>query len=73
MTGENLPDDKDFKTTNKYTWLAKDTPVVNVDLIEYDHLIKVKTIEEHHKFEDYYNTNSKYVTEALADAGIKTL
>ncbi|CAD8144692.1 unnamed protein product [Paramecium octaurelia] len=73
LTGENLPDDKDFKTTNKYTWLAKDTPIVNVDLVEYDHLIKVKTIEEHHKFEDYYNTNSKYVTEAFADAGIKTL
>jgi glutamyl-tRNA synthetase len=42
--------------------LAKDTPSVEVDLVEYDHLIKVKTIEEDHKFEDYYNPNSKFVT-----------
>ena len=58
----DLPEDKDFKTTNKYTWLAKDTPSVEVDLLEYDHLIKVKTIEEDQKFEDYYNQNSKFVT-----------
>jgi glutamyl-tRNA synthetase len=42
--------------------LAKDTPSVEVDLVEYDHLIKVKTIEEDQAFEDYYNQNSKFVT-----------
>lgn len=54
-----MPDDKDYKKTNKYTWLAKDTPIINVDLVEYDHLLKVKKIEGHHTFEDYYNQNSK--------------
>lgn len=60
--GEELPDDKDFKTTKKYTWLAKEAPSVEVDLVEYDHLIRVKTIEDGMSFDDYYNPNSRQVT-----------
>lgn len=73
FTGKDLPDDKDFKTTKKYTWLAKNSPLVDVSLIEYDHLIKVKTVEEDMKLEDILNKESKIVTQAIADAGVKLL
>ena len=42
-----MPDDKDFKETKKFTWLAKEGGLVDVELIEYDHLIRVKKVEDH--------------------------
>lgn len=47
LTAEDLPDDKDYKGTKKITWLSKDSPLVNVELVEYDHLIRVKKVEDH--------------------------
>lgn len=42
-------------------------------LIEYDHLIKVKKVEENMEFNDILNENTKFVTEALAEPFVKNL
>lgn len=44
-----------------------------MELIEYDHLIRVKKVEEHMTIDDILNKESKFVTEAIADGGIKSL
>jgi len=44
LTSEYLPEDKDFKTTKKITWLADGTNLLVVNLIEYDHLIKTPKV-----------------------------
>ena len=41
-----LPNDKDFKNTKKLNWVSNKTPLVKVDLVELDHLLKVKKVEE---------------------------
>jgi hypothetical protein len=41
--------------------------------VEYDHLIRVKKVEDHMQLEDILNQKSKFVTEAIADGGIKSL
>jgi len=46
MQGEYLPEDKDFKKTAKITWLADGTHLLVADIVEYDHLIKEKKVEE---------------------------
>lgn len=73
MTGEYLPDDLDFKTTKKITWLADNTNLQIVNLVEYDHLIKTKKVEEDGNFEDVVNVNSKFISQAYADSGIRQL
>jgi glutamyl-tRNA synthetase len=45
LTGEYLPEDKDFKTTKKITWLADGTNLLIANLIEFDHLIKTPKVE----------------------------
>lgn len=73
LTGEYLPDDKDFKTTKKITWLAEGTNLVIANLIEYDHLIKTAKVEEDQNFEDIVNVNSKFVSRAYIDSGLGLL
>ena len=46
LTGTMLPNDKDFKNTKKLNWVSNKTPLVKVDLVELDHLLKVKKVEE---------------------------
>jgi glutamyl-tRNA synthetase len=47
LYGKVDPDDKDFKKTKKITWVcADDETTVEVTLVEYDHLINKKKIEE---------------------------
>ena len=41
------PEDKDFKKTKKITWVCADPDTsVEITLVEYDHLITKKKIEE---------------------------
>lgn len=46
---------------------------MNVDLVEYDHLITVKKVEDHMNFDEVLNRNSKIVTRAIADGCVKML
>jgi len=60
LTALFLEDDKDWKKTRKYTWLAKDSDLAKAELVEYDHLIKTKKVEEDVNFEDIVNANSRF-------------
>lgn len=73
MTGQYLAEDKDFKKTNKITWLADGTNLLIADLVEYDHLIKQKKVEEDVDFETIVNVNSKFVGQYYIDSNIRTL
>ena len=73
MTGKFLPEDTDFKTTKKITWLADGTNLFIANLTEYDHLIKTKKVDEDTNFEDIVNANSRFVSQAYVDSGIKLL
>lgn len=46
---------------------------MKAELVEYDHLITVKKVEDHMNFDEVLNKNSKLVTHAICDGGIKSL
>lgn len=73
MQGEFLPEDKDFKKTAKITWLADGTNLLVAELVEYDHLIKEKKVEEDVEFEDIVNVNSRFSAPYYVDSNIRTL
>ena len=73
MTGEYLPEDKDFKKTAKVTWLAEGTNLLIAELLEYDHLIKVKKLEDNQTIEDVVNVNSRFSAQYYVDPFIRTL
>jgi glutamyl-tRNA synthetase len=73
LTGEYLPEDKDFKTTKKITWLADGTNLIIANLVEYDHLIKTAKVEEDQNFEEIVNINSRFVSRAYIDSGLRLL
>lgn len=69
--------DGDFKATKKkVTWLAQPhatrhlTPVL---LEDFDYLITKKKIEEEDKFTDFLTPQTRFTTEAVADANVATL
>lgn len=73
IEAELMLDDKDFKSTKKINWLSSDSPNCMIDLVEYDHLIKVKKIDEDVDFMSVINENTKYKTRAVADPAIKNI
>lgn len=72
MTGEYLPEDKDFKKTAKVTWLADGSNLLVAELVEYDHLIKEKKVEEDVDFETIVNVNSRFSAPYYVDSNIRT-
>lgn len=76
LEGEYLPDDKDFKSTKKLCWLDAKSPLTEVKLVEYDHILKPKKFDSDDptiKFEDVINKDTKFETLALAEPHVKTL
>jgi glutamyl-tRNA synthetase len=73
LEGKFDPEDKDFKSTKKLNWLAANSDLTKVEMIEFDHLISVKKIDENTDFDKAYNADSRFVTEALADPNVKNL
>lgn len=73
LTGKYLPEDKDFKTTKKITWLAEDSNLVIANLVEFDHLIKFPKVEEDMEFDNAVNLNSKFSVQAYVDSGLRLL
>ena len=73
MTGDYLADDKDFKKTNKITWLADGTNLLVAELVQYDHLLRQKKVEEDVDFETIVNPNSKFTAPYYVDSHIRTL
>lgn len=73
LTGEYLPEDKDFKTTKKITWLAESKNLLIANLVEYDHLIKTPKVQEDQDFQEIVNVNSRFVSKAYVDSGLRLL
>lgn len=69
--GHTFLNDTDFKSTKKLTWLSKDSPLTEMVIVELDHLITEKKIEEDMNIEDIANKNSRFETLAYADPLIK--
>lgn len=73
MTAEYLPDDRDYKTTPKITWLAEESNLLIVDVFEFDHLINQRTIYADCDLETIVNTNSKFSAKYYVDSNLRTL
>ena len=73
LTGELLPEDKDFKSTKKLTWLAALPGLQKLRLVEYDVLINKAKVEDDDEVMDLININSKFVTNAIGSEGLRSL
>ena len=66
--------DKDFKKTKKITWVCADAATtVEVMLIEFDHLITKKKIEETDDVKDLVNHNSRIEYTAIAEGCLRNV
>ncbi|GAV69672.1 tRNA-synt_1c domain-containing protein/tRNA-synt_1c_C domain-containing protein [Cephalotus follicularis] len=62
------------KTTKlKLTWLPEITELVNLLLVEFDHLITKKKVEEDDEFRDVLNPCTRKETAALGDSSMRIL
>ena len=67
-------DDKDFKKTKKLTWIAVDEKTnFEVTLVELDHLITKKKVEENEKVQDIVNPNSYISYTAIAEGNMRNV
>jgi len=73
LTGEFLPEDKDYKKTKKLTWLAEWNNLLIANLIEYYHLLKKKRVEVGQHFENAVNDKTKIVTRVYVDSATREL
>lgn len=61
------------KTSKKLTWLANTDDKVEVDLVDFDHLITKDKLEEGDNFEDFLTPETEFHSSAFADLNIKDL
>ena len=74
LTGKLNLDDKDYKKTKKFTWVAADEETtVDITLVEYDHLINKKKLEENETVKDFVNTNSRIEYTAIGEGSMRNL
>ncbi|KAG7822380.1 hypothetical protein KL919_004730 [Ogataea angusta] len=65
--------DGDFrKTSKKLTWLAADKHV-DVDLVDFDHLITKDKLDEGDNFEDFLTPQTEFHTRAIADVNVQEM
>lgn len=63
----------DFKKTEKkLTWLAAEEKV-DVELVDFDHLITKDKLDEGDNFEDFITPETRFTTEAVADVNVKQM
>jgi len=60
------------KNTKKLTWLPS-TNTVACKIVEFDHLITVRKLDEKQNFEDFINKNSRAETEMIGDPNLRLL
>lgn len=66
--------DGDFrKTSKKVTWLADTKDIVEVDLVDFDHLITKDKLEEGDDFENFLTPETEFHSKAVADVNIRDL
>lgn len=67
-------EDKDFKGTKKLTWITIDEKTnFEVTLVELDHLITKKKVEENEKVQDIVNHNSYISYTAIAEGNLRNV
>ncbi|ODV85876.1 hypothetical protein CANARDRAFT_7239 [[Candida] arabinofermentans NRRL YB-2248] len=65
--------DGDFrKTSKKLTWLPKDK-FVDVEIVDFDHLITKDKLDEGDNFEDFLTPKTEFHTSAIADVNVKDM
>jgi glutamyl-tRNA synthetase len=73
LEGEYVPNG-DFKAAaRKLSWLAVTDNNTMCVLTEFDNLVTKDKLDEEDDFQDYLNPNTLATTEAIGDAGLKTL
>lgn len=73
LEGSFLPEDQDFKTTKKISWLASDIDLVDLELIELDHLIVSEKIDDDKDVDKNLREVTKYVTRSSGDPFVRSL
>lgn len=74
LTGTVDPEDKDFKKTKKITWVCADADTtVEVTLVEYDHIISKKKVEDTDDVKDIVNHNSRIEYTAIAEGSLRSI
>ncbi|CAG89749.1 DEHA2F23012p [Debaryomyces hansenii CBS767] len=70
----NLHLEGDFrKTSKKITWLADTKDKVEVELMDFDHLITKDKLEEGDSFEDFLTPQTEFTVEAIADLSVRNM
>lgn len=74
LEADLMLDDTNYSGTKKVTWLAKDDKTnFKVTLVELDHLITEKKVDENTKVQDIVNKNSYISYTAIADGNMRSL
>lgn len=67
-------DDTDYKGTSKITWVAVDEATnYRFTMVEYDHLITEKKVDDNTKVQDCVNRNSKFAYTAIGEGAMRNL
>lgn len=61
------------KTSKKMTWLSNTSDKVEVDLVDFDHLITKDKLEEADNFEDFITPETEFHSTAYADLNLRNL
>lgn len=61
------------KTEKKVTWLANTNDKVEVELIDFDHLITKDKLDEGDNFEDFITPDTEFKSRAFADVNVRDL
>lgn len=70
----NLHLEGDFrKTSKKLTWLADTKDKVEIDMVDFDHLITKDKLEENDNFEDFITPETEFHTKGFADLNVAKL
>lgn len=73
LTAEVNTEDQDFKKTKKLHWVTVDPSNFEVTLVELDHLITEKKVDDNTKVQDCVNRNSYISYTAIAEGPMQVL
>jgi glutamyl-tRNA synthetase len=74
LHGEINLEDKDYKKTKKLTWITNDpNTTFEFTLVELDHIITKKKVEDEESVKDIVNHNSRIAYTAIAEGAMRQL
>ena len=75
MTGEFLPNNKNFKKIHRLNWVANCGDAIPVKMVEYDYLFNCDVLPDDakgEKFWDYVNVDSKFETMMMGESNLRS-